>query len=352
MKKKKKYFGVLSVVAVVSAVLMAAIFLFQLNNYEKAFLDLYGMEQDGYVKVTLDQIGRLGEDATEEKITDIISSLDSDSSKYWTLSTGDNILFIKSVTETNRYKNLSSDSYYDSETSREFIDSLNDKKVIHRIIYLKKDRYVASGGTFSWRGYEYRVCLLTYDKVILEQNVLLASKYAMLVMTIVVLVIYMICLMVCGKKIDEKNMQLEEYRQKMELSTNRVNKLDYLLRTQQLYSSRNHVFSGEILDNFLDELPSTEIECITLLDYHAMNQRAVERFWRKTLVIMDETVLRFALSDTRLLLICVGADLGEGKKYEGMIETKDVIPVSQRELRLENGSYYSQYHGIDREETQ
>ena len=96
MKKKKKYFGVLSVVAVVSAVLMAAIFLFQLNNYEKAFLDIYGVEQDGYVKVTLDQIGRLGEDATEEKITDIISSLDSDSSKYWTLSTGDNILFIKS----------------------------------------------------------------------------------------------------------------------------------------------------------------------------------------------------------------------------------------------------------------
>ena len=80
-------------VAVVSAVLMAAIFLFQLNNYEKAFLDIYGVEQDGYVKVTLDQIGRLGEDATEEKITDIISSLDSDSSKYWTLSTGDNIRY-------------------------------------------------------------------------------------------------------------------------------------------------------------------------------------------------------------------------------------------------------------------
>ena len=73
MKKKKKYFGVLSVVAVVSAVLMAAIFLFQLNNYEKAFLDLYGMEQDGYVKVTLDQIGRLGEDATEEEITEEVS---------------------------------------------------------------------------------------------------------------------------------------------------------------------------------------------------------------------------------------------------------------------------------------
>lgn len=330
--------------AVVSAMFMAAIFLFQLNNYENAFLDLYGMEQDGYVKVTLDQIGRLGEDATEEKITEIISSLDSDSSKYWTLSTGDNILFIKSVTETNRYKNLSSDSYYDSETSREFINAMNEQKIIHRTIYLQKDRYVASGGIFTWRGNQYRVCLLTYDKVILEQNVLLASKYAMLVMAIVVLVIYMICLMVCGKKMDEKNLQLEELRQKLELSTNRVNKLDYLFRSQQVYSSRNHVFSGEVLDRFLDELTWKEIENISLLFYHAMNQKAVDRFLKKTLVVMDDTVLRFALTDTSLLLICVGADLGQVKEYEAYIETKDVVVVDKREMRLENGSYYTQYH--------
>lgn len=116
MKKRFNYFII--TVAVVFFAIAADVFIFcQLENYETRFLEVYGSEQDGYVKIILDQINRLDDQGTDEDITEIISTLDATASRYWTLSKGDSILFVKSVTETNRYKGFTDGTYYATETA-------------------------------------------------------------------------------------------------------------------------------------------------------------------------------------------------------------------------------------------
>ena len=186
MKHRFNFFAV-TLVIVLFAIASDAFIIYQFGNYEERFLELYGGEQDGYVRIILEQIKRLGDEASEEEITEVISSLDSTASRYWTLSRGDSILFVKSVTETNRYKGLNRGTYYASETASEFMDSLAVNEVAHRIIYLDDDRFVASGMIFGWRGEQYRICLLTYDRVILEDNILLETKNAIVIVLSLIL---------------------------------------------------------------------------------------------------------------------------------------------------------------------
>ncbi len=63
---------------------------------------IYATQQDNYVQLVLDQIN-LQENGTEESIiSDIIETLDSGNTHYWTLSKEENILFVKNVTETRQ----------------------------------------------------------------------------------------------------------------------------------------------------------------------------------------------------------------------------------------------------------
>ena len=109
MKRRFNFF-MITLVVIFFAIASDVFIVYQLSSYETRFLEIYGSEQDGYVNVILGQINRLGKDATEDDITEIISSLDATASRYWTLSKGDSILFVKSVTETNRYKGFSTNA--------------------------------------------------------------------------------------------------------------------------------------------------------------------------------------------------------------------------------------------------
>ena len=150
MKNKMNYF-ITTMVVVFFAIAADVFIIYQLGNYETRFLEIYGAEQDGYVKIILDQINRLDDQGSDEDITEIISTLDATASRYWTLSKGDSILFVKSVTETNRYKGFTDGTYYATETASAFMNSLNVNEVNHRIIYLDEDRFVASGMIFNWQ---------------------------------------------------------------------------------------------------------------------------------------------------------------------------------------------------------
>ena len=94
MKRRLNFF-LITVVVMFFAIAADVFIVYQLESYETRFLEIYGSEQDGYVNIILGQINNLGDDAAEQDITDIISSLDATASRYWTLSKGDSILFVK-----------------------------------------------------------------------------------------------------------------------------------------------------------------------------------------------------------------------------------------------------------------
>ncbi|MCI8300611.1 MAG: hypothetical protein HFI69_09705 [Lachnospiraceae bacterium] len=290
----------------------------QLENYETRFLELYGAEQDGYVNIILAQINALGDQATEQDITDIISSLDGSASRYWTLSKGDSILFVKSVTETNRYKGFAEGTYYASETASEFMNSLGSNQAGHKIIYLDRDRFIASGMVFDWQDEQYRVCLLTYDKVILEDNILLECKNAIIIVLSMVLALLVILSMVMSRRLGRQERQLAEQEKHVVWQNKQLALLDEQLKREYAFSASKNVFKPVVLEEFLAKLDEKNVSPLHFALFKASSVKARDQFFEHMQLVLDNRVLRFSMDDQYALLIFAGYEKKDSSK---IIET-------------------------------
>lgn len=99
MKKKKREVSAWLVTLGAIAVILIIGFLawLQLGTYERGILDVYAVQQDGYVQLVLDQINLIENDTDEALVNDILATFDASSNKYWTLSHDDALVFIKDV---------------------------------------------------------------------------------------------------------------------------------------------------------------------------------------------------------------------------------------------------------------
>lgn len=188
---------VAATIAVVTAALVLAVFAWwQIRNYEEGVAEIYAAEQDGYVEVVARSIRKYGEVAGPEFVEDTIGFLDSTSQRYWTLDNTRYFVFVKSVYETDIYKTFSTETFYNTDSSQSFLDTLRSGEVVHDIINLNGYKYIASGTVFEFEGEEYRLCLLTDYDVMLSDNSYLNSKiylfidYLCLIGLLVIAVIY------------------------------------------------------------------------------------------------------------------------------------------------------------------
>ena len=304
--KKRNLIGLITLMVVIISILFEGLAFIQFNQYEKGFLQIYAQEHDGYVKTTLDQINRLGENATEDQITEIIASLDATTSKYWMLSTENNILFIKSITETNRYKNYSADSYYSSESAMRFINNMKDNVVTDAIIDLDDGRYVASGGIFSWNGQKYRICLLTYDKAILDQNILLETKNAIIIHMSVLLILFLCTIIAVAGVIVKKNNVIDDLKQTNTGLNKNLEKLDELLKREVAYDANNHVFAMSLLPEFLEKLDKKDIRPITFAYFEFDTAVIKEEFLMDMSIFLDRDALRFDAGKLGVIILLTG----------------------------------------------
>lgn len=303
-----------------------AFIIYQLENYETRFLEIYGSEQDGYVNVVLQQINRLGENATEEDITEIISSLDATASRYWTLSKEDSILFVKSVTETNRYKGFTDGTYYATETASEFMESLGVNQVGHKVIYLNEDRFVASGMIFHWKGEQYRICLLTYDRAILEDNVLLECKNSIIIILSMVLALLVVLSMVMSRIISRQRRSLQAGEERVIWQNQQIQRLDEQLKRENAFSASKHVFQGSALNEFLDALDERNVRPLHFAVFEAGSKEVRDEFFEHMQVVLDNRVLRFSM-DRRLVLLVFA-------KYERRVSDRMIESLEGWNIRL------------------
>ena len=175
MKKNKITFAAATLILIFVAV-MACMGKWQADNYESSILSIYAQQQDAYVQLVLDQINMLENRSDDEIVHKILGSLDTSDRKYWTLSKEQALLFVKDVMETNRYKGLTSESFFTSDSASYFLSNLGLNHVAHEVIEMEGDKYVASGVVFEYNGARYKICLLTNDTVILDNNVFLSAK--------------------------------------------------------------------------------------------------------------------------------------------------------------------------------
>lgn len=275
----------------------------QLDSYEKGIMEVYALQQDGYVQLVLDQINLQKDRATDEIITNILGTLDASSNKYWTLSERDSLIFVRDVMETNRYRGFSTATYYESDSARAFLDSLQLDRVTHEFIEMGTRRFVASGVRFAYRNEILQITLLTGADAVLDQNDYLNAKINICILAIaelVILVLSTIGLTALSQKWRKKSRELQKENAKL-LAT--VEKCNDTIGKRELYDTRQMLFHRDVLEQLLPKLETRNVWPLHFILINCDTDTDQKRFLRDSQILMDRSYFRFAMRPRQLLLI-------------------------------------------------
>ena len=225
-----------TIAVVVLASLFTAFAMWQIYNYEQGVAELYAQEQDGYVEIVSRQITLYGDIAGDAFVEETIEMLDSTSQRYWTLDNTEYFLFVKSISETNVYKTFSTDTFYNTQSAKDFLATLRKGEVTHSIISLEGYKYIASGIIFEYSGTEYRLCLLTDYDIMLTNNAYLSSKLYLLIDFIIIISLLAIAVIYFAAKLIEANKKVENIRNVNTELNNYIDYLDNVIMDRNQYS--------------------------------------------------------------------------------------------------------------------
>ena len=291
------------------AAMLSGLFMhFQLYRYEQGILDIAAAQQDGYVQLVLDQINLKDNRDDEEIIQDILGTLDASSNRYWTFSRSQSMLFVKDILETNRYKGISSDSFYASESAKEFIDGLKLNRVSHSAIKLDGKEYIASGVAFEYNKSSYRLCLLTNRTVLLDNNVFLKAKTELEIALLFILILFIMLPAYLSIKLRDarrKNDEQAIYTDKLNKSLMKMNKL---LADRDLHDTRTNSWRKDAAPDFLKKLWARNASPLYLAKLCPESREERDAFLSRAELTLDKRVLRFEDDDCGLILVFVGID--------------------------------------------
>lgn len=341
IKKKRSVLAVTTILVILFVAAGGLLAWHQMNEMEKGILDVCATQQDSYVQLVLDQINLKDNRDDDEIINEILSTLDTSSNKYWTFSKDRSMLFVKDVIETNRYKGLTTVSYYESESAKNFLDSLRTDRVIHKNITINNKDYVASGVAFNYNNDEYRLCLLTNKNVILNNNRFMTARMEMLILVGFIMITLMVVSMLFARKLEAVSKSVDEKDALIRQLQRTVGHLNELLSQKEHYDTRYQLWSSDVLREFLGKLKMKNVRTAVAAKVHFQNGQFRDDFLDRACVVLDKKVLRFVLGDTDILLLYVqcsedmarnslGVLLNNGVKLES-IETLDLEWVNAEE---------------------
>ena len=318
-----------------------------LYRYEKGLLDVCSVQQDNYVQLVLDQINLEKDRSDDEIISNILSTLNSSTSRYWTFSKGESILFVKDVLETDKYKSFSADNYYNSESAKEFVNKLAFGRIIHETIEVNGISYIASGTMFEYNGNEYELCLLTNETVFLDNNTFLSSK-----VELIIIIVFIICILIIVPIIlMQKNVKiLNRYKESLANErqlANSVVKLNAQLEERNIYDSRRNLFSVDLLDEFIERLSKREhVLPVFYARVSCTTDNGEFRFLDSTNLLFGKSSIRFKNKSNEEIVILVldhgdltdtEKDIFMNLKHAKVIEYKTFYSINDLKTILPDG---------------
>ncbi len=303
-KKKKREVSAWLVTMGAIAVILVVGFLawLQLDAYERGIMDVYAVQQDGYVQLVLDQINLIEDDSDDVIVNNILATLDASSNKYWTLSRDDALVFIKDVQETNRYKGFTTESYFVSESAMEFINGLQVNRVVHSVIELNDIPYVASGVRFEFGGEKYGICLLTTSDIILDHNAYLSAKINLFILFAIILAVFVVGGLVLSIMAQDRYDKLVRSNNDNKQLREQIEKLTALFTRQELYDARYMAFGEPAIDILIDRLEQRDVWPLNYIVVECSSEEQRSRFMLDTQALCDSTFIR-ALAKNNYLLI-------------------------------------------------
>ncbi len=296
----------LTLVCTVLFSLLAALFLLlQERRYENGVLDVCATQQDGYVQLVLDQINLKQNRDDEQIISEILATLDASSNKYWTFSKNESMLFVKDVLETNKYKGITTASFYASESSAEFLESLQENRVKHGTIQVEGREYVASGAAFQYGGSLYRLCLLTNRGVLLDNNKILGATSETYMMVIAVLSLLVV--VPCAFAMKARSLKIKDDKNRRAIAelSRSISNLDKLLSQRDLHDTRRNTWSADTLPEFLEKLKKRGAFPLTLARIACESPEAKTLLLRRASLMLGRATLRFEGEENRVVFLFV-----------------------------------------------
>ncbi len=305
--KKNKNVMVITTIYVLCFSIIAGIFAYtRINKYERGVLEVCATQQDAYVQLVLDQINLKNNRDDEQIINDILGTMNSSSNKYWTFSKNQSFLFIKDVLETNRYKGVTTSTYYDSESAARFLNNLQKDKVSHDYIEINNNEYVASGVTFEYKNQTYKLCLLTGKGAILDNNSYMQIKIQMQTYVIILLFVLIITAMYLAHSLRKMQKKYEGTQDTIAQLNEMISKMNNKLLEKDFHDTRNNVWSSSAIMPFLDKLIARDAYLVTFMHIACADNSEREKFIARANYILDKNVLRFTYDDKDVVLIFVG----------------------------------------------
>lgn len=201
--------GTVAIAAVAIVLGAAALCWWQLAHYEDNLIGIFAEQQDQYVELAVDQI-KTGKKDDKEIVDNVLESIAGSNTQYWTLTKDGDFLFVKDVTDSNRYRGLPSKTYYDSQQAQDFVAGLTRGEVQHAVIRIGDKDYIASGTEFKHAKATYRICLLTGKTVVIDHNAYLSARVNLATTIGVILALFVVGAIVMALHNDNKTKRLKE----------------------------------------------------------------------------------------------------------------------------------------------
>ena len=314
VKTGRPILPIVCICLIVVALIIGVIGYLQTKDIEEGILETCATQQDGYVELVVDQINLKANRNDEEIIEDILSTLDASSNRYWAFSRDKNMLFVKDVTETNRYKGFTAESFYDTDDASSFYQGLDADHVSHRIINFNDHRYVASGAVFEYDGQEYRLCLLTNAETILQNNSLMGAISRLWVLFAVLIALVLVVPMFLARRRDKMLKKLQEAENgNMHLAAS-LERLNDRLSRKEVYDTKLHVWEEETFDEFAKGIAQRNVRHATVAQVQCATPELRDGFLTRISLMLSRNVIRFACEDPcAIKLLFVDMDTEQAK---------------------------------------
>lgn len=308
MKKQRYSMGRITLLVMIFVMVIIGVGVYMLVQLEKGILSVCATSQDGYVQLVIDQIAIKSNRTNEEIITEILNTLDSSSNKYWVFSESQEMLFVKDVLETNKYKGITVDSYYNSESAMEFLDSLKLNKVTHLKIEMNDKRYIASGSLFEYNGNTYKLCLLTNVDIFLENNIFLESLIELIILFAGMLIIISVITISFSRKVGQLEKENAEQKQTIIVLNKGLSKLNDRLSSHKMYDSKKNIWNHKMLPKFIEQLAERNVDPFTVAKIVCRDEDERDSLILHAQYLLDTNVLRFEIEQNTFWFIFVEQD--------------------------------------------
>lgn len=303
-KRKKHELNAWLVTLIVLAAAVAVGFLawLQFGAYEQGMLDVYAVQQDGYVQLVLDQINLIEDESDESIVNGILATLGASSYRFWTLSKDDSLIFVKDVQETNRFKGFTTAACFTSDSVMEFIKELQVNCVIHSTVELNGISYIASGVRFEYGGEEYGICLFTASAIVLENNSYLSAKMSLLILFAIILAVFVVGGLVIAVIAQNRYEALARCAEDNKRLCGQIERLTGLFTRQELYDTRYMVFGESAVDILIDKLEQRDVWPLNYIIVKCSSEEQRSRFLLDAQAFCGAEFIR-ALAKNNYLLI-------------------------------------------------